>query len=77
MLLNGLNIIRPQVWNLVLTAILTLTLDMFLVTRLGPVGLAIGGFIAFSVAGAWYLPLLTARALRPGGSLASEVAPSN
>jgi Na+-driven multidrug efflux pump len=63
MLLNGLNIVRPQVWNLVLTAIITLTLDICLVTRLGPLGLAIGGFVAFAVAGAWYLPYLTSKAL--------------
>jgi len=65
MLLNGLNIVRPQVWNLLLTAIITLTLDIYLVTRLGPVGLAIGGFVAFAVAGAWYLPYLTSKALHP------------
>src|SRR5947208_2902154 len=66
MLLNGLNVIQPQVWNLVLTAILALTLDLLLVTRLGPLGLAVGGLIAFAVAGAWYLPYLTAKALREG-----------
>jgi len=65
MLLNGLNIIRPQVWNLVLTALLTLGLDLLLVKRLGPLGLAVGGFIAFTVAGAWYLPYLTAKSLHP------------
>jgi O-antigen/teichoic acid export membrane protein len=70
MLLNGLNIVRPQVWNLLLTAIITLTLDICLVTRLGPLGLAIGGFVAFAVAGAWYLPYLTSKAL---DSLASPV----
>lgn len=76
MLLNGLNVVHPQVWNLVLTAILTLVLDLLLVTRLGPLGLAIGGFIAFSMAGAWYLPLLTAKALHPidpAGRRASEI----
>jgi O-antigen/teichoic acid export membrane protein len=66
MLLNGLNVIRPQVWSLVVTAILTLALDLFLVTRLGPVGLAVGGFIAFTVSGAWYLPYLTAKTLHAG-----------
>jgi O-antigen/teichoic acid export membrane protein len=66
MLLNGLNVIRPQVWNLVLTAILALTLDIILVTRLGPLGLAVGGFIAFALSGAWYLPYLTAKTLRFG-----------
>ncbi len=64
-LLNGLNIVRPQVWNVVLMAILTLVLDLLLVQRLGPLGLAIGGFIAFSVSGAWYFPYLTAKALNP------------
>jgi len=64
MLLNGLNIIRPQVWNLVLTALLTLSLDLLLVRRLGPLGLAVGGFVGFTVAGAWYLPYLTAKILR-------------
>jgi O-antigen/teichoic acid export membrane protein len=64
-LLNGLDIIRPQVWNLVLTALLTLALDLFLVRRLGPLGLAVGGFIAFIASGAWYLPYLTAKALHP------------
>ena len=65
MLLNGLNIIRPQVWSLLVTAILTLSLDLILIMRLGPLGLAIGGFIAFTASGAWYLPYLTARAIHP------------
>jgi O-antigen/teichoic acid export membrane protein len=68
MLLNGLNIVRPQVWNLLLTAIITLTLDICLVTRLGPLGLAVGGFVAFAVAGGWYLPYLTSKALDPSAS---------
>lgn len=68
MLLNGLNIVRPQVWNLLLTAIITLALDIYLVTRLGPLGLAIGGFVAFAVGGAWYLPYLTSNALHPSVS---------
>jgi O-antigen/teichoic acid export membrane protein len=63
MLLNGLNVVRPQVWNLVLTALLTLGLDLYLVRRLGPLGLAVGGFVAFMIAGAWYLPYLTAKSL--------------
>jgi O-antigen/teichoic acid export membrane protein len=65
MLLNGLDVIRPQVWNLGLTAILTLGLDLVLITRLGPLGLAIGGFIAFVVSGAWYLPYLTFKVIHP------------
>jgi hypothetical protein len=64
MLLNGLNVILPQVWSSSITAILVITLDLLLVTRLGPLGLAIGGFIAFAVTGVWYLPYLTAKVLR-------------
>jgi len=64
-LLNGLNIVRPQVWNVIVTAVLTLGLDLLLVQRLGPLGLAIGGFVAFSVSSAWYFSYLTAKALRP------------
>jgi O-antigen/teichoic acid export membrane protein len=63
MLLNGLDVVRPQVSNLVITAILTLALDLLLVRRLGPLGLALGGLFGFAVAGAWYLPLLTSREL--------------
>ncbi|MFN2542644.1 MAG: lipopolysaccharide biosynthesis protein [Chthoniobacterales bacterium] len=64
MLLNGLDVIRPQVWNLALTAALTLGLDLVLVTRLGPLGLAVGGFLAFAISGAWYLPHLVKTTLR-------------
>jgi O-antigen/teichoic acid export membrane protein len=64
-LLNGLNVIRPQVWSLAVTALLTLTLDLLLITRLGPLGLAVGGFIAFCLSGAWYLPYLTSKAIHP------------
>jgi O-antigen/teichoic acid export membrane protein len=64
MLLNGLNIIRPQVWNLALTALVTLGLDLLLVKKLGPLGLAVGGFIGFALAGGWYLPYLTSKSLR-------------
>jgi O-antigen/teichoic acid export membrane protein len=61
MLLNGLDVVRPQVPNLVITALLTLILDLLLVGRLGPLGLALGGVLGFGMAGAWYLPLLTSR----------------
>jgi len=72
MLLNGLNVILPQVWSSSITAILVITLDLLLVTRLGPLGLAIGGFIAFALTGVWYLPYLTAKALRPETATAAS-----
>ncbi|MEY2518675.1 MAG: hypothetical protein QOF24_434 [Verrucomicrobiota bacterium] len=68
MLLNGLDIIRPQVWNLVCTAVATVGLDLLLVRRLGPVGLAIGGFTAFVIGSGWYLPYLTSRFLKQAES---------
>jgi len=64
-LLNGLNVIRPQVWSLAITAILTVGLDLLLIKRLGPLGLAIGGFTAFCLSGAWYLPHLAAKVTHP------------
>lgn len=64
MLLNGLNIVRPQVWNLGLTALLALTFDLLLIRRLGSIGLAVGGFVAFAMMGAWYLPYLVRTSLR-------------
>ncbi len=62
-LLNGLNVIRPQVWCLGITAVLTVGLDLLLIKRLGPLGLAVGGFIAFCSCGAWYLPYLSTKAI--------------
>ena len=73
MLLNGLNVIRPQVGNLVITALLTIALDIVLVQRFGPLGLALGGSIAFLVSGAWYLPRLTNRVLRSTEELKTTV----
>jgi O-antigen/teichoic acid export membrane protein len=64
LLLNGLNVLRPQVPCLMITAAITLTLDLMLIRRLGPLGLALGGFVGFAFAGAWYLPYLTAKTLR-------------
>jgi O-antigen/teichoic acid export membrane protein len=64
MLLNGLDIIRPQVWVLFLTAILSLGLGIALVRTWGVIGLPLGGFAGFALLSAWYLPLLAKRSLR-------------
>lgn len=74
MLLNGLNVIRPQVGNLVITALMTLGFDVILVQRIGPLGLALGGAMAFLLSGAWYLPQLTNRVLRSAESLSPKPA---
>ena len=70
MLLNGLNVVRPQVWNLTMTAILTLGLDLVLVKPLGPVGLAIGGAAGSILGSAWYLPPPHREDASPSGSRA-------
>jgi Na+-driven multidrug efflux pump len=72
MLLNGLNVIRPQVPTLVITAGLTLAFDILLIRRFGPLGLAVGGLLAFLFAGAGYLPYLTTRALSTSTSKRSR-----
>ena len=64
-LLNGLNVIRPQVSCLTATAVLTVGFDLLLINRLGPLGLAVGGFIAFSLTGAWFLPYLASKETHP------------
>jgi O-antigen/teichoic acid export membrane protein len=67
-LLNGLNVIRPQVWCLATTAVFAVGLDLLLIKRLGPLGLAVGGFIAFILTGAWYLPYLAYKAIHVEGT---------
>jgi O-antigen/teichoic acid export membrane protein len=71
-LLNGLNVIRPQMWSLALTATLAVGLDLILIKRLGPLGLATGGFLAFCLSGAWYLPYLTSKVIHPTESGAQQ-----
>ena len=63
-LLNGLNVIKPQVWVPASSAILILALELALIDSLGPLGLAVGGAVGFSLVSAWYLPLLAERAIR-------------
>lgn len=63
MLLNGLDVIRPQVWVLSVTAVLILVLNTIAVQTFGVIGLALGGLVGFSCLSAWYLPLLASRAL--------------
>ena len=64
MLLNGLDIIRPQIWVLATTALLIIVFNLLLVRPLGAAGLAVGGFVGFVTLSAWYLPLLANRAIR-------------
>jgi O-antigen/teichoic acid export membrane protein len=64
MLLNGLNVIREQIPALIVTSLLALLFEIYLIKRFGTVGLAIGGGLGFLLAGGWYLPYVADRAIK-------------
>ena len=68
MLLNGLDVIRPQIWCLASTAVLTPGLDLLLIRPMGPAGLAIGSSLASLAIAAWYLPYLARKSLAAGSN---------
>lgn len=61
--LNALGVIRKQVAILLLHAIVAVALNIYLVQKLGTVGMAIGGSLAYLCVSAWYLPRLFHRTL--------------
>ena len=72
-LLNGLNVVRPQVWNVIVTAVLTIVFDLILIRPFGPTGLALGSFAAFVLSSGWYFPWLARKALTAKSSGGSEL----
>lgn len=62
-LLNGLGVIRKQVLGFSFQAVLGLGLSVWLIRKLGVIGLPIGGSIAYLSVTAWYLPWLFRSAL--------------
>jgi len=64
LLLNALGVIRKQVIMMSLHAIVAVGLNIYLVQKLGTIGLAIGGSLAYLSISAWYLPRLFHRSLR-------------
>lgn len=64
MFLNGLDVIRPQVWVLALTAMFVIAFAIFAVQHFGVVGLALGGFTGYCILSVWYLPYLAERSIR-------------
>ena len=64
MLLNGLNVIREQLIPMVIAAFASLALELYLIKRLGTIGLAIGGGLGVLLGGGWYLIYLTNRTLK-------------
>ncbi|TAK94651.1 MAG: hypothetical protein EPO07_16400, partial [Verrucomicrobia bacterium] len=67
-LLNGLGVIRKQTFAFVAQAALALGLNIFFVRKLGPIGLTLGGGLAYLAINAWYLPWLfhkTVKSIEP------------
>jgi len=64
MLLNGLDVLRPQLWVLGATAALVIGLAIIAVQRYGVVGLALGGCAGYCLISVWYLPYLADCSLR-------------
>ncbi len=64
MMLNGLDVIRPQVACLLINGVLLIALSILGAKALGPTGLAIGALLAYVATSCWYLPLLVRRTLR-------------
>jgi len=71
-LLNGLNLIREQIPALIVTSIIVLALEVYLVQRFGTVGLAVGGGLGFLLGGGWYLMHLTKCALKNMAAVRSK-----
>jgi O-antigen/teichoic acid export membrane protein len=63
LLLNALGVIRKQVIILSVQAVVALGLNIYLVQRLGTIGMAIGGSLAYLSISVWYLPWLFRKSL--------------
>ena len=62
-LLNGLGVIRQQVWAYSLQALLGLGLSICFIKKFGVIGIPLGGGLAYLVVSVWYLPWLFQRTL--------------
>jgi O-antigen/teichoic acid export membrane protein len=63
MMLNGLDVVGPQVACLLINGALLIALSILGAMALGPTGLAIGALLAYAATSCWYLPLLVRRTL--------------
>jgi O-antigen/teichoic acid export membrane protein len=63
-LLNALGVIRKQVIIMSIHAIVAVALNIYLVQKVGTIGMAIGGSLAYLSISAWYLPWLFYKSLR-------------
>jgi O-antigen/teichoic acid export membrane protein len=58
LLLNAFGVLKKQVIIMSLHAIVAVSLNIYLVQKLGTIGLAVGGSLAYLSISAWYLPRL-------------------
>jgi len=73
LLLNALGVIRKQVIMMSLHAVVAIGLNIYLVQKLGTIGMAIGSSLAYLSISAWYLPRLFHRSLRAVENPASPI----
>lgn len=62
-LVNGLDAMRPEAVAAIAHALITVTLNVFLISRYGVFGLPIANFLGYAMVSAWALPLIARRAL--------------
>ena len=63
-LVNGLDMMKPQAISASIHAVVTITLEILLVQRIGILGVPIGCLLGYLLVSAWFLPWLANRTLR-------------
>lgn len=63
-LVNGLDMMKPQAYSAVVHAVLTIALEIALIQHIGIIGVPIACFLGYALVSAWFLPLLVRRTLR-------------
>ena len=78
-LVNGLDMMKPQAYSATIHAAVTITLQVVLARTLGIIGIPIALFTGYVLVSAWFLPLIASRSLRRldgERSAAAEVIPA-
>lgn len=62
-LINGMDMMRPMAISAVLHSVLTISITIFLLKKIGVIGVPIAAFIGYFLVSGWFLPLLARRTL--------------